>query len=383
MRTRAFSPEFRAICATTVLVAVMAVDSPAFGARVCEDAPMVPWAGKIEQLYPGKIARVEVTVRDERPYTALLAEGLLGKSKKVEKGKGLYYAYMSQIPDEVAIFMADSAREAVAVLGLDEGPLVSLEIVISQLQIDLYRVSSGPMYCVAYMNLGVALKDEAGAVLEQNQRRLVFWEYSVPVWKFNEVAEEALSRIHQQAAWQVTVETLLRRFPQDARPDAVAKLLTTMGSEDEDMVKREMVFWLGLVGRGNPAVNEELTRLFRTSKNERIAEAASEALGLLGVSSFREEVDAVLSGSKRLDNWDLDDFEPNWYLLKTLHLLGETNLETRIPKHEMKLKWTLSHLATFLSDGTLPARSTKMVEGLEEAKEELQDSIAKKAKKER
>src|SRR5262249_26470951 len=154
-----------------------------------------------------------------------------------------------------------------------DGPPVTLEIGIREFQIDLFRRGGfSGMDCIGYANLETQLKGPGGEVLHTGTQRLTYFEYTTPVGFMNEVAEEALSRIYQQAAWEATVRTLQERYPQPPDPDALHRLLSAVSGTKEETVGRQRVFWLGLTAAGDPSVREGLIGLFRTSKESRIAD---------------------------------------------------------------------------------------------------------------
>ena len=361
-----------------LLTFLIVAQRPSFAVPACDDAPLTHGTLNVGRLFPGKLATVSVEVVDRRPWEHLLAGGLLGPGS--DKGKGLYYPYLSQIPHEVATFARDAAKEAVFALGLDEGPRATLEIIIHEFQIDLRRGSGfSPMNCVGYGRLETRLVGENGQVLRTGAHRLTYFEWTLPVALMNEVAEKALSRIYQQAAWEVTVKELLAQYPQSAIPEEIGRLLASFETTKKSEDQRGILFWLALAGSGNSSVFETMERLFRTSKDGRVAEGAAEALGMLGASGMREEIEAILSGSKRLPNWEPDDVTMNWYLLKALHLLGRSDLT--IPEGKMRYRSLLDDLVGFLKSGSIRPPSEREVQGLEKAREELEEEMAKEQKK--
>lgn len=91
---------------------------------------------------------------------------------------------------------------------------------------------------------------------------------------------------------------------------------------------------------------------------------------MLGLSGAREELEAVLSGSRKLSDWERDDTENVWYLLKALHLLGTPDLEKKIPAG-LKMRDKVTDLLAFLDAGTFPELTPAQRQDLEKGKLKL------------
>jgi len=259
----------------------------------------------------------------------------------------------------------------VRTLGFKEGTDFTLELTIRAFFIDAYRASGfSTANCIGYGEIEAVLKSSDGAPLRTRVARVVYWEDTTPVGSFDEVAEEAISRIFAQAAWEATVRIFQEQFASETSAAALDQALRVAQGTGQEVDRREAIFWIGLVGKGDPAVEKVLLDLFRTSKEQNLAEGAAEAMGMLDLTNTRSELEAVLSGSKKLAKWEIDDTECVWYLLKPLSLLGAPDLDARIPaKIEMRSK--LTDLVRFLQTGEMPKLTAKQQEDLENGKRKL------------
>lgn len=200
---------------------------------------------------------------------------------------------------------------------------------------------------------------------------VAYFENTTPVGSMKEVAKEAVTRINRQAAWEAVATALAARRP--AQPDSaqIRRLLGTLDTTKDEVARRNTLFWLGLFGKNDPAVQEKLLSLFRTSKDQRVRQAAVEAIGMLGIQEARPDVEAVLKGAKKLGDWDNSDTEQVWYLLRALGRLGEGDLRSRVPTSDVNKRRLLIELAQFQETGEIPAMTEAEKEELAKARKNV------------
>lgn len=324
-------------------------------------APMDHSRANVGALYPAADRAVAVSVKDRRPPGQILGGGLLGP---------IYLGYVGAKDDEVVDLMRSSAGDAVAALGMKSGEGgSSLEIGIDEFRVTMYRFSGfSPMNCIGYGKLKAALKSADAPEPVTKSFNVTYYEATTPVGSMKEVAREAVTRIYRQAAWEASATTLSAAHAAAADPPQVKRLLSSLATTKDVMVRRSGIFWLGLVGKDDPAVKEKLLFLFRTNKDQTIREAAAEAIGMLVIQEAREEILAALDGAKKVGDWDVSDAEQAWYLLKAASRLGVTDLRSHIPKADMKMRKALTDLAQFLETGEIPRMSETEQQELEKAK---------------
>lgn len=309
---------------------------------------MVPT--KVGTLQPQRPTSITVVVHDARAVPAALG-GLTAPSASDR----VLRFFAESKPGEVAGAFRVAATEAAQSLGFPKGTDLTLEVSIQKFYVDMYRFSGySTANCIGYGEIETVLKSSDGATLRKRSSRVAYWEDTTPVGSFDEVAEEALSRIYAQAAWETTVRILNEQFPPEPVEAALDNILRTAQGTGDEIDRREAVFWLGLVGQGNPAVEKTLLELFRAAKEQNVAEGAAESIGMLDLKSTREELQAVLAGTRKLHIWDVADAECAWYLLKALSLLGTPDLEARIPAG-IRMRDKLTDLVQFLEAETFPA----------------------------
>jgi len=139
----------------------------------------------------------------------------------------------------------------------------------------------------------------------------------------------------------------------------------------DDVAQRTTIFWLGLVGKNDPAVKERLLTVFRTNKVQNVREASAEALGMLGIQDAREGAEAALAGTKKVGDWDVSDTEQAWYLLRYLGRIGVGDLASRFPKADMKMRRVLTELVRFQEAGEMPRMSETEQQELEKARKNV------------
>ena len=87
---------------------------------------------------------------------------------------------------------------------------------------------------------------------------------------------------------QTAVGTLSASFRAEPDPAQVKRLLGMLDTTKDDVAQRTTIFWLGLVGKNDPAVKERLLTVFRTNKVQNVREASAEALGMMGIQEAGE-----------------------------------------------------------------------------------------------
>ena len=315
-------------------------------------------------LYAAHAATVAVTVKDERPADSFLGGGILGPNS--DKGEGIFLAYQPETPDQLRDYMEGSAKAALATFNFTSGPAYGLEVRLKAARIDMYRYSGfSPMNCIGYLDIETAIKGPDGQE-KVKDFKLTYYENTTPAMSMKEVVEEAVSRIYHQAVTESVVSTLQAEFPGAAEPRALAKTMATVQTSQDEIAARELVFLMGLTGREDQATKDGVVALFRTAKGQRVREGALEAVGMLGVANQASDIQGLLSGKQKIGDWDKDDTEEVWYMLKSLHLLGTPDLAHQIPVSD-KLNGgaRLKTLVDFMDNGQIPALSEKEKQGVE------------------
>ena len=303
----------------------------------------------IPVLGPARSEGVTIAVHDRRTEPSLIGP-------EVSDPSNLNFVYATKEPDAVARVFEKAAMDAARTLGFHEGSDVKIDIAIDTFRIDVYRGSGyAPMNCIGYAVIEAALTPARNATSRRRISRLAYWELMAGFWKLD-LGKTAVSRIYTQAAWETTTRILQEEFPASPDPAAVAQAMRTATGTGDEFARREAVFWLGLTGTGNDAVSADLMTAFRTSTDQEVSEAAAEAIGLLGDTGARSEFEEVLAGKRRLTNWDAEDTEAVWYLVKALHLLGTSDLESRIPvSSHFHRREKIEDLLRFFETGALPS----------------------------
>ncbi len=325
-------------------------------------------------VFPASEQLVEVSIRDARENPVLLAGALIGP--KAERGKGIYLGYAPEQKGAVENYLEKASSDALQVLGLQSGPGgLALEIVIEGLRVDMYRLSGfSPMNCMLYANMRSILRGPEGE-LAQAEYRLTLYETTNPVGSMKEVSREAVSRLFSHAAWQVTSASLIGHLGLTANGEEIELAATRMGGIENSNEAHHGLFWVGLAGHRSPALDETLLGLFRNHDEQGHRQVAVETLGMLGSEVAKEESRDLLEGAQRSEQWDMEDNEQIWYLLRGLHLLGVGDLEELIPvNEELAMRSKLVELVLFQETGQIPELSPA-------DKEKEDKSIAKGRKK--
>lgn len=342
-----------ALSATVFLLAPLAGRALTVLQRV--DPKPVSW--KVGRLFPASSEAIRVVARDERLIPWLLASHA-GKSGPYNLYQGLY----TENPRAVADLFEAGAREAVEILGMKVGDGGAvLEITIKDFRIQLAPPQFGLPNYITYGEIRTALKSVDGAELGAGSFRVANWETS------RAAAQEVVSAAYLRAAWEATVRTLLSHFPKKPEPEAVGRLLASVAATRDEYQRSYPIFWLGLVGRDDPAVAEKLYSLFRGSEDQTTYEAAAAALARLDAPGAREEFEAMLSGSKKWKEWDpRGDAEEAFTLLHALAILGVTDLGAKVPPTLQRHREKMPDLVRFHQTGEIPKPTQKEVEELTE-----------------
>jgi hypothetical protein len=312
-------------------------------------------------LFPASGASVEVVVRDERPEKLVLSSGLGGFSVE----KGAHMAFYAEKPEALSDHVAEAAGEALEILGLKRGPGGDvLTLTVRELRIDMFWFMMGAPNYVGYAVLDAVVTSPDG---KETRRSFRIPSYDTSAKK----AELQVAWVWSRATWQAVAQTLQAHRPAEPDPEALRKLCAGLrNDEEDDHLRAQRVFWLGLMPRPTPLLSETLLDLFRKERRQRVSQAAADALGILGVAEAREELLAVLTGKVKNEEWNIEDTQRVWHLVRPLELLGTPDVGTKIPvtKH---LPVTIQRLRDFVEKGTLPEKSEKEKEKLQKALEKL------------
>ncbi len=311
----------------------------------------------VGRLFPESSEAIRIVVSDEREIPWLLASHA-GKSGPYN----LYQGFYNENPRAVAELFEAGARQAIEILGMkggDGGPV--LELTIKSFRIELAPPQFGLPNYIAYGDVRTVLKSAEGAELAAKSYRVASWETS------RQAAQEIVSAAYLRATWEATLRTLLDHFPKKPEPEAVQRVLISLDATRDEYSRSYTIFWLGLVGFDNPAVAEKLYTLFRQSEDQTTYEGAAVALARLGAPGAREEFEALLSGSKKLKEWDpRDDAEEAFTLLHCLAILGVTDLAPKVPPTIQRHREKMPGLVRFHQTGEAPKPTPKEIEVLTE-----------------
>ena len=307
------------------------------------------------KVLAGTPATVTVSVKDDRPAKTFLAFGMLGPAG--DNGGGLPLAFQPASADEIPALMSWSAGEGVKAMGFSAGPSYALEVHLRNARIDLSRYSGyTPMNCVGYYQIETVLK-APDATSKSRTFNLAYYEHTTPIMSMDEVAEEAISRILHQAVLEAVVATLHEQFPGAADPAALQHLLETARNGSDEILSREAVFLLGLTAGEDPATRKGLVDLVQTANAQRVRQGALEAIGMLGMKEQVSPIQDFMTGKQALKNWDIEDTEEVWYLVKALSLLGVKDIKQMLPTKGLRGGARLGILARYMATGKIPELS--------------------------
>ena len=315
-----------------------------------------PAVAGVGRLFPSSPETIRVVVRDERPPDPVLIAGLM---ERALMGPALIGQY-SEEPNAAARLFETAAKEAVEVLGMkvgDGGPV--LELTVRDFRVEWVAHNFGGVNVLAFGNIQTALRGADGAELGGRAFRWASWDSSLKI---------PFPSVYARAAWDATARTLLAAFPKSAEPAAIQRVLASLATSKEDAVSHA-IFWLGLAGAGDSAAAEKLLSLFRSAEDQTIYEWSALALARLGAPGAAEEIESVLSGAKKLKEWDpREDAEEAFTLVNALGLLGASDLGAKVPPTLERHRERLSDLVQFLATGEMPKMSPKLAEELKKAK---------------
>lgn len=336
--------------------------------HVTFSSPLQKTTGELPALVPAGEQTLQLEIIDNRPVKALYAGGLS------HIDSGVFIAYSADPgSDTLAQYLERTGTEASQLLGFKAGPGGSaLKVTLNDFWIDLYRFSGfSPMNCLGYGTLTVAYSAGPGQPARNSNLKVAYYENTTPAWSMEEVPREAMSRIYSQTIWETVGKTLRENGSPPVDAKAVERLMQMVDAETDDRIARELIFWLGLIGRDDPRAREKLLQIFRNTQEQRRRQAAVEALGMLGVQEARADIVDILSETRKIGYWSNNDAEEVFYLIKALAYLGEKDLQAFIPKKDFRARMKVQELVAFLNTGAIPEPQPKAKPLLEEVKEEL------------
>jgi hypothetical protein len=334
-----------------------------FAPLVCLSAPLSKIkeisavSAGVGRLFPEGPETIKIVVKDERPPDPVLIAGLM---ERALMSAALIAGY-SENPRAVAELFEAGAKEAVQILGMKPGEGAVLEITIKDFRIESVTHAFGGLNMIAYGNVQTSLKSADGAELAAKSFRYASWDSSVKL---------PFQTTYARAAWEAAAKTLQAHFAKKPDPEAVQRVLAIAFDKTRDDAQRTFaIYWLGLVGQDIPSVPEKLFILFRQDKDQTIYETSAVALARLSAPGVREEFEAVVSGSKKLAEWDpKTDAEETWTLLHALAILGGTELGQKIPPTLQRHRERVTDLVHFAETGESPKISPKLSDELTKAK---------------
>jgi phosphoglycolate phosphatase-like HAD superfamily hydrolase len=251
----------------------------------------------------------------------------------------------------IAELFEAGAMEAVEILGMKPGEGALLELSIQEFRVEIAPPPFGLPNFISHGRVEAVLKSPEGEELARGTYPAASWE-TASKW-------EAVAAAFTKSAWEASARTLLSRFSGQPDPDAIQRVLASLDTNKDQRQRDYAVFWLGLVGRDNPAVAEKLFDLFRKEQEQSVRQSAAVALAMLLAPGAREQFEALLSGGQKLSQWDpRGDAEEAWHLLRGLWLLGVTDLGSKVPpikRHRDKLE----DLLRFQQTGEIPRMDPK------------------------
>jgi hypothetical protein len=332
---------FRAALASALLLLSPRLSS---AITVVSRLDLKPVPAKVGRLFPEGPETVRIVVKDERPASPFL---VTGGGEADFFGRRVIQGFYTDDPGTVASLFEAGARDALEILGMKPGDGVVLEISIKEFRVEMANPSFGLPNVIAYGRVQAAVKSGDGGEPASRDFKIAHYETS----------QRPFEALYERAAWEVTARSLLARFPKKAEPEAIRRVLSSLDTNKDDRQREYAVFWLGLAGQDNPAVTQKLFALFHREKDQSVSQQAAVSLAMLGVPEARSEFEAVLSGSKKLSEWDpKGDAENAWHLLHGLALLGATDLGPKVPATK-RLHEKLTDLVRFHEKGEIPKTS--------------------------
>ncbi len=337
----------KAAYSSLILIFLLALSSCT---HVTFSSPLQKTTGELPVLIAPRVQNLQVEVADNRPVKEIYGGGL------ALIDSGVFIAYSADPGISLAQYLEKTGTEASQVLGFTPGTGGGiLKVGVNEFWIDLYRFTGfSPMNCIGYGSLTVDFAPKSAEPSQSRTFKLAYYENTTPAWSMEEVPKEAMSRIYSQAIWEALGKTVLESGSPPPDANGLGKLLQMIDTETNDRTARELIFWLGLVGRDDQQAREKLLQIFRNTQEQRRRQAAVEALGMLGVQEARAEIVDILSGARKIGYWSNNDAEEVFYLLKALFYLGEKNLQEYIPKQDFRARKKVEELVSFLNTGKIP-----------------------------
>jgi len=328
-----------------------------------------PQADSISPLYPDTGRGVKITVEDRRGPDPLLAAGIVGPQGL--SGKGIYLGFRGQTPEELQRLLDTEAADAARALGFRKGDELALDVVIDEFRLSMYRFSGySPMNCIGYGKISTTVRSSDGST-DRRQHSVAYFDHTLPVMSMKEVTKEAISRIYQQAIAEAVTAALtphVKSAPDSGRLREIVQRIEK-SPEDSDLLRKRLLFTLGLAGHQDPEVNRIVLASFRSGMDQRTRQAAAEAIGLLKITEARPEIEALLAGGKKIGEWDTTDVQDDFHLLRALGRLGVSDLRAHLPNVEADMKPLLDQLIAFVEKGEMPAMREEEEKMAEQARQ--------------
>ncbi len=316
----------------------------------------------VDRLFAPRSDVIRVVVKDERSAGEILG---------VRRGSGAELEFFAaEDPGIVARFVQSSVNEALPLLGLKPGEGGStLEITIGDFWIESYEFG-GPMgfgNFLAWGRVSTSLRSSDGKPLAEKKDNIPMFYMGFPGGSPKMIGLSA-SRLFERLAWEVSASTLIPGLSLEPDRREVAKLLE-FPVRNTDIGRANVVFWLGFAGRDDPGLIDWMYRIFRTAEGQRTYQDAAIALARLRAPGAAEELEAVLTGKKKLEEWEPDDAEQASYLLRALGMLGVKDLAAKIPATR-NLRSEIEELVRLQETGEMPTMSPGEKTAFERAKAE-------------
>lgn len=314
----------------------------------------------VDRLFAASSEVVRVVARDERSAGEILG---------VRRGKGTERDFFAvENPGAVARFVEASSSEALPLLGLRAGEGGSvLEITISDFWIESYDFGGhwAAGNFLAWGRVGAVLKSSDGKEVFAQRLTLPMFYLLAPGGAPKTIGLST-SYLLERLAWEVTASTLIPGLSLEPDRGQVQKLFD-FPVRNTPIGRANVVFWLGFAGKDDPGVIDWMYRTFRTAEGQKVYQEAAIALARLRAPGAAEELEAVLTGKKKLEEWESDDAEQASYLLRALGMLGVRDLARKIPATP-NLRPELESFVRLQETGEMPAMSPGEKAAFEKAK---------------
>lgn len=323
-------------CAWPMIVALL-LASQAWSATSVINFPVVPQPIPSSPLFRPTGKGVSVLAVDARGAKSFISGGSLATA-----GENPATAETDQAPREAdsSAFVEREATEALPVLGFDSGTDIVLTITIHAFEVTIDRKAvDAPARCVAYGIVETVLKDGVGTTLDRRMQHVAYAERSEAGDSLKAITAGALSRVYAHMAWEVTATALLG----SQKPEVDATAIGQLASSSEG------IFWLGIARQPLPEVSGVLLSLMLAPADERLAHAAVEAIGKLGIAEARPSIEALLAGVEKSSGWDIGSEYDVWYLMRALGDLGAKDFASRAPASMSPMPPDLRRLLGFMN----------------------------------